>query len=138
MLRIKNISKGRPNQAHVAMRTNWGAGTAAFPILLDLAPGAQVDVPAQSANNWDPGVKQFLAEYVSYGILKVFTLVSKHDYEDKNHNAIYGYDYLIDAKFGPLAEAHALAMATTLNTEVLPNRQMKLSNAGGTVGSCAW
>ncbi|KKN41374.1 hypothetical protein LCGC14_0723950 [marine sediment metagenome] len=118
MIRIRNISKGRPNEARVATRTNWGAGTAAFPILVDLAPGAQLDIPALALSQWDPGVKQWLAEYVAGGLIKVYTLASKHLYQDKGHNAVYGLDYLIDAKLGPLALDHAIAMATTLNAEV--------------------
>ncbi len=118
MIRIRNISKGRPDEARIAMRTNWGAGTAAFPVLVDLGPGVEVDIPAQALNDWDPGVKQWLAEYVAQGMVKVYNIESKHDYQDRGHNAIYDLDYLIDAKFGPLAQEHALAMAGTLNTEM--------------------
>lgn len=118
MIQIINISKGRPNQAKVALRTNWGAGTAAFPIRIELAPGEQLEVPAQALNDWDPGVKQWLAEYVVHGLLKVYTIASVHLYQDKDHTAIYDLDYLIDAKFDPLALNHAIGMATTLNTEM--------------------
>lgn len=118
MIRIINVTQGRPHQGRVSVRTNWGAGTAAFPILIDLGPNEKLDVPAQSVNDWDPGVKQWLAEYVSNDYLKVYTINSLHDYQDKDHNAAYGLDYLIDAKFDPLALTHAIAMATSLNTEM--------------------
>lgn len=134
MIRIRNISKGRPNEARVAMRTNWGAGTAAFPILVNLGPDEQMDVPAQSVNDWDPGVKEWLAEYVAHGLLKVYTIESKHDYQDKGHNAIYDLDYLIEAKLGPLAESHALAMAVTLNEEI-ELHHLDIAVHGGVVGN---
>jgi len=118
MIRLMNVSKGRPNQAIVSTRTNWGAGTAAFPILIDMKPGAVLDIPAQAFSQFDPGVKQWVAEYVSNGLLKVFTLSSVHHYQDKNHDAEYALDYLIDAKYGTLAQTHALAMAVSLNEEM--------------------
>lgn len=134
MIRIINISKRRPNEAHVPMRTNWGAGTAAFPILVDLAPGKYIDVPAQSVNDWDPGVKQWLAEYVVQGLLKVFNISSLHLYQDKNHNAEYDYDYLIEARMGDLALNHAIDVATSLNTEMQLHFD-NLSVHGGAVGT---
>lgn len=118
MIQIRNISKGRPNEARVATRVGYDDSGGAIPMFIDLAPGETLEVPAQSVSDWLPGVKQWLAEYVANGLLKVFTIDSVHDYRDKNHNAEYGLDYLIGAQFGTLALNHAIAMATSFNTEM--------------------
>jgi len=134
MIRIINVTKGRPHEGRISVRTNWGAGTAAFPILINLGPNEKLDVPAQSVNDWDPGVKQWLAEYVANDYLKVYTINSVHDYQDKDHNAEYGLDYLIDAKFDPLALDHAIDMATSFNTEMqlhFDSDAVHASNVGG-------
>lgn len=118
MIRIFNSSKGRPNEARISTRTNWGAGTAAFPILIDMAPGAQLDIPDRAFNDWDPGVKQWLAEYMSNGLVRVATMDAVHHYLDKGHNPEYGPDYLIDASAGTMALTRALAVAGALDTEM--------------------
>jgi hypothetical protein len=118
MIRILNDTKGQSNEARVAFRTNWSAGTAAFPIQVDLIPGAHIDIPRTSFDYLDPGVKQFIAEYMAQGIIRVLDIDTAHRYMDKNHNPEYDLDYLIGAEFGDLALTHAINMATSLNTEM--------------------
>lgn len=118
MIRIFNDTKGQANEARVAFRTNWSAGTAAFPIQVDLSPGEKIEFPKTSFDYLDPGVKQFIAEYMAQGVLRVLVVDPIHHYMDKNHNPEYDLDYLIDAKFGDLALSHAINMATSLNTEM--------------------
>lgn len=65
MIRILNDTKGQSNETLVSFRTNWSAGTAAFPILVELKPGEYKDIPRTSFDYLDPGVKQFVAEYMA-------------------------------------------------------------------------
>lgn len=116
MLQIRNISIGKPSETRVAERTNWGAGTAAFPLFFDLSPGQTLEVPQTSVHAWDPGVKQWLAEYMAHNILAVYEVTTSHLYQDKGNDPVYSVDHLIDAKFDPLATTHAIEIATTLHT----------------------
>lgn len=115
MIRIINDSRGQANEARVTFRTNWSAGTAAFPIMIDLGPGEKMEMPKSSFDYLDPGVKQFVAEYMAQGLLRVLSVDSVHFYQDKNSDPEYGLDYLIDHSLAPLALTHAINMATSLN-----------------------
>lgn len=115
MIRIVNDSRGQANAARVAFRTNWSAGTAAFPIQVDLGPGEKLELPKNSFDYLDPGVKQFVAEYMAHGLLRVFAVDSIHFYQDKNSDPEYDLDYLIDHSLAPLALTHAINMATSLD-----------------------
>jgi len=115
MIQIRNISRTTGLNRGASINTKFG-GEAGYPLRLDLTPGEHIEFPQQNMVDWHPAVKQFLAEYVANGILKVYTLEAAHRYKDKGNNPIYDYDHLID---GPaLALTHALEMADTLHTQM--------------------
>lgn len=134
MITITNVTKGTALQQTASVRTGFQDSGGAMPMFLAIGPGKSVRIPNQSFADWLPGVKQKIGEYMARGILKVFTMNSVHVYQDKGHEAIYGYDYLIDYKFGPLAETHALNMAAALDT-VLKLHFASLAVHGGAVGA---
>lgn len=118
MITIHNISKGQQFQQTAALRTGHTDSGSAMPMYLAIEPGEFVKVPNQSLVDWLAGTKQRLAEYMVEGILTVSTMNSTHIYQDKDHNCLYGLDYLVDAKFGELAQDHAIAVAGSLHTEL--------------------
>ena len=116
MIQIRNITHGMGPRRGASINTKFG-GEAGYPLRLDLAPGEHVEFPQQNLTDFHPAVKQYLAEYVANGILKVYTLEAAHRYQDKGNNPFHDYDHLIDAPVA-LALIHALEMAGTLHVQM--------------------
>lgn len=134
MILIQNVSKGTAFEQTASVRTGYQDSGGGMPMFLAIPPGENVCVPDESFKDWLPGVKQWIGEYMATGVLKVYTIDSPHLYQDKGHDCIYGYDYLIDVKLGTIAETHALNMATALDT-VLKLHFASLAVHGGAHGA---
>jgi len=116
MLEIRNITRGTTTEREIAFTTR-SSGYVGYPNYVDLLPGATLVLAKQNLRDWQPGVKQELAQYVAHGFLEVTALDSSHLFEDLGHNCDFGYDDILPATDG-LALTRALEVAVSLDTAI--------------------